>query len=147
MQSVSAELARIVESAEALLRRVTEEESGRPVLSGGWSRKQVIGHLIDSASNNHQRFVRAALADSLEFPNYDTPGCVRVQAVERAAWPVLVSLWASYNRYLAHVTANLPAEKLETICRIGARDPVTLRELTEDYVRHLVHHLGQIGCT
>ena len=106
----------------------------------------MIGHLIDSASNNHQRFVRAALAQSLEFPNYDTPGCVRVQAVGRASWTLLVSLWANYNRYLAHVIANLPGEKLETSCRIGARDPVTLRELTEDYVRHLVHHLGQIGC-
>ena len=85
MERISAELARVVDAAEILLRQVSEEESGRPAIPGGWSRKQVLGHLIESASNNHQRFVRAALADALEFPAYDTPGSVRVQAVESAA--------------------------------------------------------------
>jgi hypothetical protein len=89
--------------------------------------------------------VRAALADALEFPAYDTPGSVRVQAVESAAWPMLVDLWASYNRYLAHVIRHLPAAKLDVVCRIGPNAPVSLRCLAEDYVAHLVHHLGQIG--
>jgi hypothetical protein len=145
MEHVSAELARVVDAAEIVLRRVSDEESERPVLAGGWSRKQVLGHLIDSASNNHQRFVRAALADALDFPAYDTPGAVRVQAVEIAPWPLLVDLWASYNRYLAHVIRQLPSAKLEVVCRIGSNAPVSLRYLAEDYVRHLVHHLGQIG--
>jgi hypothetical protein len=145
MEHVSAELARVVEAAEIILRQVSEEESGRPVLSGGWSRKQVLGHLIDSASNNHQRFVRAALADALEFPAYDTPGCVRIQAVENAAWPMLVEFWASYNRYLAHVIRHLPAAKLEVECRIGSNAPISLGYLAKDYVVHLVHHLDQIG--
>ena len=145
MEHVSAELARVVDAAEILLRQVSEEESGQPVLPGGWSRKQLLGHLIDSASNNHQRFVRAALADALEFPGYDTPASVRIQAVETAAWPTLVDLWASYNRYLVHVIRHLPAAKLEVVCRIGSNAPVSLGYLAEDYVRHLVHHLHQIG--
>ena len=145
MEHCSAELARVVDAAEILLRKVGEEESGRPVLPGGWSRKQVLGHLIDSASNNHQRFVRAALAEALEFPAYDTPGCVRVQAVESAAWPMLVDLWVSYNRYLIHVIRHLPAAKLDVVCHIGSNPPVSLQYLAEDYVRHMVHHLDQIG--
>jgi len=145
MEHVSAELARVVDLAEKILRQVSEEESGRQLLAGGWSRKQVLGHLIDSASNNHQRFVRAALADALEFPAYDTPGSVRVQAVESAPWPMLVDLWASYNRYLVHVLRHLPAAKLEVVCRIGSNAPVSLGYLAEDYVAHLVHHLDQIG--
>jgi hypothetical protein len=145
MEHVSAALERVVDAAEIPLRRVSEEESGRPALPGGWSRKQVLGHLIDSASNNHQRFVRAALADALEFPAYDTPGSVRVQAVASAAWPMLVDLWASYNRYLVHVIRRLPAAKLEVVCRIGSNAPVSLGYLAEDYVRHLVHHLDRIG--
>ena len=145
MEHVSAELARIVDAAEILLRQVHEEESGRPVLPGGWSRKELLGHLIDSASNNHQRFVRAALADALEFPGYDTPGSVRIQAVDRVAWPMLVDLWASYNRYLAHVIRHLPGSKLEVACRIGSNAPVSLRCLAEGYVEHLAHHLNQIG--
>ena len=145
MEHVSLELARVVEAAEIALRRVTGEESARPVLNGGWSRKQVLGHLIESASNNHQRFVRAALADALDFPAYDTPGSVRIQAAESAAWPMLVELWASYNRFLAHVIRHLPAAKLQVVCRIGSNPPLSLRHLVEDYVRHLVHHLEQIG--
>jgi len=145
MKELSNKLVRVVRSAEAILLQVPEAESSKPVLRGGWSRKQVLGHLIDSASNNQQRFVRAALQTSLDFPGYDQDGCVRVQAVEEADWTLLISLWAGYNRYLAHVIAHLPVSKLETLCRIGSDEPVTLRYLAEDYLRHLLHHLGQIG--
>ena len=144
-RALSVELLRVVNSAEEILRRVSAEESSAPILAGGWSRRQVIGHLIDSASNNHQRFVRASLQDSLEFPNYDQNGWARVQAREEADWPLLVALWANYNRYLAHVIARLPLAKLEVSCRIGENEPITLKLLAEDYLRHMVHHLGQIG--
>ena len=145
MDRVSDELARVVEYAEPILRAVSDEASLAPVLAGGWSRRQLLGHLIDSASNNHQRFVRAALADALEFPGYDTPGNIAVQDVQAAAWPLLVDLWASYNRYLVHVLRGLPTAKRGVWCRIGSHEPVTLAFLAEDYVRHLAHHLGQIG--
>src|ERR1700733_10682319 len=136
MTGLSERLLSLVEAAEPRLRKISETESAQPVLAGGWSRKQVIGHLIDSASNNHQRFVRAMSADTLEFPGYDQAGNVRVQAVQEADWPLLVSLWSSYNRYLAHILAQLPEEKLEMVCRIGTREPVTLRFLAEDYLAH-----------
>jgi hypothetical protein len=145
MKELSEKLLRTVQSAEDKLRHISESDSSAPVLKGGWSRKQVLGHLIDSAANNHQRFVRAALQGILEFPRYDQDGFVRVQAVENVHWPLLVSLWADYNLYLAHVIAHLPADKLEARCRIGENEPVTLRFLAEDYLTHLLHHLGQIG--
>jgi DinB superfamily len=145
MKELSEQLLRLIDAAEPKLRKISEPETTKPILSGGWSRKQVIGHLIDSASNNHQRFVRAALQPSLDFPRYDQDGNVRVQAPQEADWLLLVSLWAAYNRYLAHVIARLPAAKLETVCRIGSGEPVTLGFLAKDYVTHLVHHLNQIG--
>jgi len=145
MKALSAELRRVVDHAEPILRNVSEPESIRPALSGGWSRKQVIGHLIDSASNNHQRFVRASLQDSLEFPGYDQDGMVRTAAVQEMAWPLLISLWASYNRYLAHVIEHLPPKKLNVQCHIGTHEPVTLAFLAKDYVDHMVGHLQQIG--
>jgi len=145
MREATEKLLRLVEAAEPRLREITELESAQPILPGGWSRKQVIGHLIDSASNNHQRFVRAALQTSLEFPAYDQGGNVRVQAVQDADWLLLVALWAAYNRYLAHVIAQLPASKLDTVCRIGSGEPVTLGFLVTDYLTHLVHHLNQAG--
>lgn len=144
-EALSAELLLVVNSAEEILRRFSAEESRVPVLAGGWSCRQVIGHLIDSASNNHQRFVRASLQDSLEFPGYDQKGWARVQAAEEADWSLLLALWVNYNRYLAHVIAHLPPPKLEVPCRIGGSEPVTLKFLAEDYLRHMVHHLSQIG--
>ena len=145
MQELSKQLLRVVEAAEVKLRKIGDIESKRPILPDGWSRKQVIGHLIDSASNNHQRFVRAALQTSLEFPGYDQNGNVSIQATQEVDWLLLVSLWAAYNRYLAHVIAHLPDSKLQTVCRIGAGEPVTLAFLASDYVTHLVHHLEQVG--
>jgi len=145
MKDLSARLLRTVEAAEPRLREISELESTKPILSGGWSRKEVIGHLIDSASNNHQRFVRAALQATLDFPAYDQDGSVRVQAPQQTDWQLLVSLWASYNRYLAHVIARLPAAKLDTVCRIGSGEAVSLGFLATDYLRHLVHHLNRIG--
>ena len=145
MKALSEALLAVVDAAEPSLRSLPDDEARRPVLSGGWSSKELIGHLIDSAANNHQRFVRAALTRVLEFPGYDTAGNVRVQAVQEADWPTLVTLWASYNRYLAHVIAHLPEEKLGAWCRIGNAEPVTLEFLATDYLAHLKHHLGQIG--
>ncbi len=145
MKDLSEDLMHVVETAEPRLRAINELESARPILSGGWSRKEVLGHLVDSASNNHQRFVRAALQTSLDFPAYDQVGNSRVQAFQEAGWSLLVSLWADYNRYLAHVIAHLPPAKIETVCRIGSASPVTLEFLAKDYLRHLVHHLIQIG--
>jgi DinB superfamily len=147
MKDLSQNLLSVIDAAEPRLRQISANESAKPILSGGWSRRQVMGHLIDSASNNHQRFVRACLQPSLDFPGYDQDGWVRVQAPQAADWPLLISLWASYNRYLAHIIARLPASQLETPCRIAEGEPVTLDFLAKDYLTHLVHHLSQLGVT
>ncbi len=145
MKELSENLRSLVEAVEPRLHELSERESMQPALTGGWSRKQVLGHLIDSASNNHQRFVRAMLQPSLDFPGYDQAGSVFVQAVQEAEWSLLVSLWAAYNRYLAHLIEHMPASKLDTQCRIGTGEAVTLDFLASDYFTHLCHHLNQIG--
>lgn len=145
MKELSEQLLSTIDAAEPRLRQIGLAETTSPLLPGGWSRKQVLGHLIDSASNNHQRFVRASLQDSLDFPAYDQDGNIRMQAPQEAEWPLLVSLWATYNRYLAHIIARLPASKLETICRIGTGKPTTLRFIATEYLTHMLHHLRQIG--
>jgi hypothetical protein len=145
MKELSEQLLSAVNEGEARLRKFGVSETETRLLSGGWSRKQVLGHLIDSASNNHQRFVRAALQASLDFPGYDQQGCVRLQVPQEVEWDLLVSLWASYNRYLAHVIDRIPGAKLEVPCRVGSGEPVTLGFLAKDYVTHLLHHLRQIG--
>lgn len=110
-----------------------------------WTIKQVIGHLIDSASNNHQRFVRAQFVDGeLRFPKYEQNEWIRSQAYDEVEWDDLLALWQSYNRHLAHLIRRVKPESLDTRCVIGPYDPVTLRFLIEDYVVHLKHHLDKI---
>jgi hypothetical protein len=145
MKALSHKLQTLIDTAGPTFAQVDETAALEPLHAGGWSRKQLVGHLIDSASNNHQRFVRASLQPQLNFPGYDQNGNVRAQHFQHAPWPVLVSLWQSYNQFLAHVIAHLPESKLKTECRIGAENPVTLEHLATDYVDHLSHHLSQMG--
>jgi hypothetical protein len=109
-----------------------------------WSKKELIGHLIDSASNNHQRFVRAQYTDSLSFPRYHQNEWVDLQNYHHQPYEELAAFWYQYNLRLAGVIENIHPEKLETICRIGDNDPVTLHLLVEDYVYHVIHHLKQV---
>ena len=120
-----------------------------------WSIKEIIGHLIDSAANNHQRFVRAQSQADLVFPGYDQDDWVHAQAYDSAPWGPLLTLWQSYNLHLARVMATMPASIRErtrethNFHQIGFRAfsadrPVTLDDLMEDYVLHLEHHLAQV---
>jgi hypothetical protein len=109
-----------------------------------WSIKEVLGHLVDSAANNHQRFVRAQESGELVLPGYEQDHWVRAQAYQERPWAEIVRLWEVYNRHLAHVIRHLPAASLEVRCRIGGNEPVTLGFIVEDYVTHMQHHLQQI---
>jgi hypothetical protein len=143
MHRTSARLKQIVEETETRLSTITEESATRSA-SGKWSRKEVLGHLIDSASNNHQRFVRAQLDGALNFPGYAQDGWNGMQHYQSEPWTNLVRLWASYNRHLAHVIAAIPEDAGPNRCVIGSGDPITLEFLVTDYVRHLEQHLEQI---
>jgi hypothetical protein len=144
MLQLSTRLKELIVRSERDFNGISEVDASVPVTEGGWSRKQILGHLIDSASNNHQRFVRAQLQDELRWPGYDQAGCVRVQRYQDARWADLLAFWAAYNRFLAHVLAAVPEAKRATPCWIGNNPAMTLEELAADYLTHLEHHLDQI---
>ena len=133
-----------IDSALPRLRAIAEETASAPRTAGKWSPKQIMGHLIDSALNNHQRFVRAQLSSSLSFPGYTQDAWVNAQHYQERPWADIVTLWAEVNRHLAHVIAHIERHALVTPCTIGQGAPVTLRFVAEDYVRHLHHHLAQV---
>jgi hypothetical protein len=144
MQETVEEMRSTIEAAARQLLAITEPGSETRPAPDKWSKKEVLGHLIDSAANNHQRFVRAQLSDELSFPGYEQEGWVATQRYQGESWEQLVRLWQSYNLHLLHLMRGVPAGKLQNRCRIGQGEPVTLEFLMTDYLRHLKHHLGQI---
>jgi hypothetical protein len=116
----------------------------QPYGPGKWQRIEVLGHLVDSAMNNCQRFVRAMIQPSLEFPAYQQVEFVAVQSYRSYPPAALLALWSSLNLWIAHVIEHAPADKLATPCRIGDGEPVTLEYLMVDYLRHQLHHLADI---
>lgn len=144
VQELAKELTRVVDEAAAGLRSVADTVAAAKPRPDVWSVKEIVGHLIDSAANNHQRFVRAQLAQELTFPGYEQNGWVRSQDYQNRSWVELIELWTLYNRHLAHVIRRIPDAALDAPCRIGEAQAVTLRLLVEDYLVHLRHHLTQI---
>jgi RimJ/RimL family protein N-acetyltransferase len=144
-----------LDASEPALRRLSDAAAGIPLAPGKWSPKEVIGHLIDSASVNHERFVRATQSDDLVLPGYDQDAWVAVQKWGERAWPDLLDLWSAYNRHLLHVMANIPPEQrhrirdrhsLDVIAfrTVSPDQPATLDLIMSDYVVHLEHHLSQV---
>ena len=145
MERIASELRQRVATTVPRLRTMTEREVAHKSAPDRWCKKEILGHLIDSASNNHQRFVRAQLEGRLSFPEYEQEGWARCQGYATADWDLLIDLWAAYYRHLAEVLARLPDNAQSVPCQIGDGEPMTLAALAEDYVRHLDHHLAQLN--
>ena len=110
---------------------------------GKWSKKEILGHMIDSAANNHQRFVRAQYGDKTPI-SYNGDAWVKAQDYNSQDIKILVGLWINYNLHLAHVISKIPADKYGVLFNADAKEPVTLEWIVTDYVKHMEHHLGQI---
>jgi hypothetical protein len=134
----------VIHSLPDILSGISEAESEHRPSPERWSMKEVLGHLIDSASNNHQRFVRAQIVGRLEFPGYEQEAWVRVQKYQEAAWADLIALWRALNLHVVHIVAHMSEQDRATVCRVGSKDDETLTALFEDYVSHLEHHLRKI---
>lgn len=142
-------------SATARLRNIPETQSAQKNSPDDWSAKETIGHLIDSAANNHQRFVRAQFTDDLVFPGYEQDQWVSSQKYRDESWSEVIQLWSSYNLHLVHVASAIPEAVLtkprshHTLDQIAfnlvdKNDSTTLEYLIRDYLDHLRHHLNQI---
>lgn len=137
-------LIHMVDSAVDRLKGVDPEQARLKPSPEKWSKQEILGHLIDSATNNHQRFVRALESDPLVFPKYEQNHWVRAQAYNEGEWDDLLQLWRLLNRHIAHVVSRIPESRRKVECRIGPLEPATLGFLIDDYLDHLEHHLGQL---
>ena len=136
-------LKRTIDTELPHLRAATEGDAAAKS-GAAWSPKEELGHLVDSASNNHLRFVRAALEPEFQGPPYDQNGWVTLHGYQELPWCDLVEFWRQYNTLLTQVITRIPEDKLHTPCRVGTGEPVTLHFLIADYVAHMQHHLDHI---
>ncbi len=155
MQDFLDDFRRTIETAAERLLGISEQESQTPRAEGKWSPKEIVGHLIDSAANNHQRFVRSQFSDELVFSGYQQEEWVRVQGYNQEPWQQLVQLWKHYNLHLLHLMSLTPEEtrtkarvkhNLDQIAwqTVATNEAVTLDYFMRDYVAHMKNHLKQI---
>jgi len=149
------ELREVVLRVEPRLIAIDERTSARALGPGKWSPKETIGHLVDSAANNYQRFVRAADRPDLVFEGYDSDAWVERGRYGEAPWSELVELWRGLNLQIARVMDGVPealrargtmAHNFDRIAfvTVAKGEVSNLEYLMRDYVVHLRHHLEQV---
>ena len=142
--AIADDLDAAIRAGLALFEGAAEERTVMRPRPGGWCAREILGHLVDSACNNHRRFVIGRGQPPVVFQGYDGDDWVARQRYAERPFGDIATLWAAYNRHLIHVIANTPAEALTRSGAGPEGGEVTLGFLMEDYVRHLRHHLDQI---
>ncbi len=153
--SPGARLHSIIEEVKPRLDKVSEADSVLRPSPGKWFKREILGHLVDSATNNHRRFVRAQARGSLIFDGYKQEEWVALQKYQAIPWRATVGLWYYFNLHLARVMDAVPdsvrlrettEHNLHEIAWKPVKEgtPASLDYLMHDYVDHLVHHLKQV---
>ena len=152
---IAARLRAAIDEGAALFDRASEDQTSRRPAPGSWCAREVIGHLIDSACNNQRRFVVNQRSERLAVDPYDQDAWVSASHHADTPAAELVETWRAYNRQIARIIEHTPDETLNQPRGAIAEyrfpylgyhpsDSATLRDLIEDYVGHIQHHLRQI---
>lgn len=145
----------LILKTEKQLRTIPEHNTNISPAPGKWSQKEILGHLIDSAFNNHRRFVLGQFKDNLVFEGYEQNAWLNVQGYDQLSWFELIDLWHVLNTHILHIIKVIPLEKvtreniehnLDQICwqKIEKGKPACLEYLINDYYGHMEDHLKQI---
>ncbi|WP_059045535.1 DinB family protein [Paenibacillus rubinfantis] len=146
-------MSRAIEGLERLLMELTSTVSGieearfvHKPSPEKWSKLEILGHLCDSAANNHVRFTRILTTDE----PVTIEGYVQDEWVKRHGYQQhysreeMLSAWNQLNGLILNVLRSAAGSDWEKQCFLSDGTSLTLEELLEDYIRHAEHHLGQI---
>jgi hypothetical protein len=137
----------LIETIQAALPRllsISDSHAEEKPYPDKWSIKEILGHLVDSAANNHQRIVRMQETANLGVFRYSQQHWVNSQNYQSEPWQNIIEFWRWYNNHLAHVIEHIDPGSLNHLCDMGYSQPATLGFVIEDYLRHVEHHLKQI---
>ncbi|CAH0997448.1 hypothetical protein EMA8858_03581 [Emticicia aquatica] len=144
MKIIAQSLLQIIDQVLPFLQQITEEEATIKPLPNKWSKKEVLGHLIDSACNNQQKFVRMMEKEHLDFVGYAQDFWVNEQHYTKTKWQELISFWYAYNTHIAHIIEHVNPDYLQNTITIEGTGLFTLEFIMQDYTEHLKHHLKAI---
>lgn len=133
----------LLENIPSLLLEISEDLFSIKINSTKWSKKEILGHLIDSAANNHQRFIRVQY-ENIPTIKYDQNKWNELNHYQQLESKHIIQLWTIYNQHLLEILKRIPEENLGMELNVGNEINVTLQFLMDDYLLHLEHHLKQI---
>ncbi len=131
----------ILSAFQDLLDKTPAEAAHTRIRPDAWTLTEIVGHLIDSASNNHQRFARLLLADLEGFPAYTAEPWVDAQKYDAVGFEDIAALWTSYNKLILHLCSTAPQEALQHSW-IRDEGPQPLKFLMADYYDHMNLHVA-----
>lgn len=135
----------LIERVPARLEQISQTKAEAKPAPSAWSPKEELGHLLDSAANNHQRIVRAQSEDKLAMPGYEQNRWVAINRYQQRDWRELIEVWQALNRQLLASAASVPDSAWSNTLTITTSQPMTIEFVFDDYVRHMLHHLQHIG--
>ncbi len=135
----------LLEIVPTRLEQLSKDKVENKSTATTWSLKEELGHLLDSAANNHQRIVRAQLEDKPAMPGYEQNRWVAVHAYQRREWRELIEVWQAFNRQLQAAAEAVPDTAWSKTLTVAGSEPLTLQFVFDDYVEHMLHHLKHIG--
>ncbi|MBP1774735.1 MAG: DinB superfamily protein [candidate division NC10 bacterium] len=144
MRSVADQLSETARAAKPRLLSISDARASEKPYADTWSLKEILGHLVDSAANNHQRIVRMQEVRDIGVFRYAQQHWADSQKYQARPWEAVVELWFQYNLHLAHIIGQVDPKALEHVCDMGYANPATLAFVIEDYLRHVKHHLAQV---
>ncbi|HEY3402752.1 MAG TPA: DinB family protein [Ohtaekwangia sp.] len=146
MKTVVAELRQIIHEFTDKIDQIPDSDFSDKLLPGKWSKKEVLGHLIDSAENNLRRFITGQYESVPPKIVYDQDFWVTANGYQRTPKADIISLWKLINERICEILLSVPVEKYNAVCDTGkeAAQHKALEWLAADYVKHMKHHLNQI---
>lgn len=138
-------LKNIIDTELQRFQHISDEEWSHKISPEKWSKKEIIGHLCDSALTNIRRFVITQYKEN-ENIVYDQDAWVKAQNYQNVPISDLIGLWKFLNYQIVHTVENIPDEALKNTCDTTKTEPqvFTLEFIVKDYVEHLHHHLKAI---
>lgn len=139
----------LIEAWESRLLTLSEETISQKRNKQNRTIRQILGHMVDSASNNTHRMVHLQYRESpMTYPNYATFGnndrWIAIQDYQHEDWHNLVQLWKFSNLHVIHVIRNVNTEKLENQWISGENETISLQQNIEGYLPHFKLHLGEM---